>query len=106
MVASAAWASGSAAVFYGLCGLGVCSQGVRRQGWPQAQRCCCCGLYATYRARSFSLDRVCANAVEQEKRLAAIKTLASRQNRGARDEEASAEAHELRKDFWRVVHPP
>jgi len=42
----------------------------------------------------------------QEKRLAAIKTLASRQNRGARDEEASAEEHELREEFWRVVHPP
>jgi hypothetical protein len=40
------------------------------------------------------------------KRLAAIKTLASRQKRGARDEEASAEEHELREEFWRVVHPP
>ena len=81
MVASAAWAPGSAAVFYGLCGLGVCSQGVRRQGLFAGSTMLLLRFCTYCRQRIVRAASATEHARRQEKRLAAIKTLASRQKR-------------------------
>ena len=54
--------------------------------------------------RAASVDRVvCASG---RKTPSGHKDTSQQAKTRARDEEASAEEHELREEFWRVVHPP